>query len=150
MTKVTPTALLSGLPCASFNVPANLIRRGTAKVGTTSLGACAVWLGDSGAAVTSPRPCLDASSSDTGRCCACAPATPRKNTKHNRDHLAVRFMEPLLSSEAEEFQVFSWVRATALCLPKGDNPKKAGRWPTRLGGTLNFQIAIVKKKTLAS
>src|SRR5713226_946376 len=79
MAKVTPSVLLSGLPCASFNVPANLIRRGTANVGTTSLGACAVRLGACGSAAT-------------GRCCACAPAMHRKDTKHNRDHLAVRFM----------------------------------------------------------
>src|SRR5713101_7257292 len=114
MAKVTPTVLLSGLPWASFNVPANLIRRGTAKVGTTSLGACAVRLGDSGTAVTGPRPCREAASSDTGRCCPCAPATHRKNTKHNRGHLAVRFMGPLLSSHAEGFIIFSWVRAAAL------------------------------------
>src|SRR5713101_4298781 len=107
MAKVMPTVLLRGLPCASFKVPANLIRRGTANVGTSSLGACAVRLGDSGTAVTGPRPCLEASSSDTGRCCPCAPATHRKNTKPNRDHLAVRFMGPLLSSQAEGIKIFS-------------------------------------------
>src|SRR5712692_2934344 len=131
MAKVRPTVLLSGLPCASFKVPANLIRRGTANGGTTSRGACAVRLGDSGTAVTGPRPCLEASSSDTGRCCACAAATRKHktNTTPTPIHLTVRFMAPLLSSQAEGFIIFSWVRAAARCLPKGDNPKKLGDGP---------------------
>src|SRR5712692_3516962 len=118
MAKVRPTVLLSGLPCASFNVPANLIRRGTANVGTTSLGACAVRLGACGSAAT-------------GCCCACAAATPKHktNTTPTPIHLTVRFMAPLLSSQAEVFIIFSWIRAAARCLPKGDNPKKLGDGP---------------------
>src|SRR5712692_6626582 len=149
MAKVRPAVLLRGLPWASFKVPANLISRGTANGGTNSLGACAVRLGDSGTAVTGPRPCLEASSSDTGRCCACAAATPKHktNTKPTPIHLIVRFMAPLLSSEAEEIQILSWARAAPRRLPDGGQSKEAGRWPTRLAGTLNFQIAIVKRNT---
>src|SRR5713226_7682167 len=121
MAKVTPTTLVRALPCSSLNIPANLTNRGTGNVGTNSGGACTVRLGACGSAAT-------------GRCCACAPATPRKNTKHNRDHLAVRFMGPLLSSQAEGFIILSRVRAAARCLPKGDNSKKLGDGPRDWAG----------------
>src|SRR5713226_3622937 len=94
MAKVTPTIPVRGWPRSSLKVPANFTKRGTGNVGTSSDGACAVRLGACGSAAI-------------GRCCACTPATPRKNTKHNRDHLAVRFMGPLLSSHAEGIKILS-------------------------------------------
>src|SRR6266446_9906490 len=116
MANVRPTVLLSGLPCASFNVPANLIRRGTANVGTTSLGARAVRLGACGSAAT-------------GRCCARVPATPqpRENNKHTPTHLMVQFMGAPLSSAVEEIQIFSRVSERRTSTHSGDGPREAGR-----------------------
>src|SRR5712692_7106658 len=94
MAKVTPTVLLRGLPCASFNVPANLIRRGTANVGTSSLGACAVRLGACTSAATDG--CPGNPSAGTGRCCACTPHTQRRHTTSIQAPIHVRFMGLLL------------------------------------------------------
>src|SRR5260370_7150562 len=129
MAKVTPNVLLNGLPWASCKVPANLIRRGTANVGTSSLGACTVRLGAWGSAAT-------------GRCCACAAGTPKHktNTKPTPVHLTVRFMAPLLSSQAEGFIIFSCVRATPRGFHERRRFKEAGRCPTSLGATVTLHV----------
>src|SRR5713226_7079021 len=130
MAKVRPTVLLRGLPWASFNVPANLTNRGTGNDGTSSRGTCTVRPGACGSAAT-------------GRCCACAPATPKhkKNTKPTPIHLTVRFMAPLLIFRSGRNSGFLLGQSGSLGAPTlGAQSNEAGRWPTRLAATLNFQI----------
>src|SRR5258708_3738174 len=115
MAKVTPT-IPGALPCSSLNTPANLTNRGTGNVGTDSGATCAVRPGACGSA-------------DTGGRCACAPATHSKNTKHNKDHLAVRFMGPLLSSQAKGIKILSGSGPRLGAYLSGDNPKKLGDGP---------------------